>query len=139
MNGNSVEAPFVTKNDYVLVGWSSKENSETAEYKAEQKIIPEGDMSLNEAYLKEVAGNFKASGEYKKVTVSKVKTLKSEDSNVKIKMIEVVHDDTADCFYLVQGKEQALLITASLGKEDLGNQSNGSDHYFCRSGRINEF
>lgn len=82
-------------------------------------IVPEGEMKLNDTYLKEAAGNFKSSGEYKKVTVSKVKSLTSEDQNVKIRMIEVVHDDTADCFYIVQGKEQALLITASLRTEAL--------------------
>lgn len=82
-------------------------------------IVPEGDMKLNDSYLKEAAGNFKSSGEYKKVTVSKVKTLKADDKNVKIKMIEVVHDDTADCFYIVEGKEQALLITTTFGAEGL--------------------
>ena len=127
------EIQFISKNGYSLwfpenlaagtvYGHEAFTRKAVGEEKeAQVTLVPEGDMSLNEAYLKEAAGNFKASGEYKKVTVSKVKTLKSEDSNVKIKMIEVVHDDTADCFYLVQGKEQALLITASLGKEDLGN------------------
>ena len=76
-------------------------------------------MKLTDAYLKEAAGNFKSSGEYKKVTVSKVKTLKSESEDVKIRMIEVVHDDTADRFYIVEGKEQALLVTASMTKESL--------------------
>ena len=82
-------------------------------------LVPEGDMELNDSYLKEAAGNYKSSGEYKKVTVSKVQTIKSEDKNVKIKMIEVVHDDTADRFYIVEGKEQALLVTASMTKESL--------------------
>lgn len=82
-------------------------------------LVSEGDMELTDSYLKEAAGNFKTSGEYKKVTVSKIKTLKSEDKNVKIKMIEVVHDDTADRFYIVEGKDQALLVTASMTKESL--------------------
>ena len=82
-------------------------------------LVPEGDMKLTDDYLKEAAGNFKSSGEYKKVTVSKVKTLKSESEDVKIRMIEVVHDDTADRFYIVEGKEQALLVTASMTKESL--------------------
>ena len=36
-----------------------------------------------------------------------------------IKTIEVVHDDTADRFYLVKGKEHVLLVTVSLPKEAL--------------------
>lgn len=82
-------------------------------------LVPEGDMKLTESYLKEAAGNFKASGEYKKVTVSKIKTIKADDKNVKIKMIEVVHDDAADRFYIIEGKESALLVTASMTKESL--------------------
>ena len=82
-------------------------------------LVPEGDMKLTDSYLKEAAGNFKVSGEYKKVTVSKIKNLKAEDKNVKIKMIEVVHDDTADRFYIIEGKELALLVTASMTKESL--------------------
>ena len=98
-------------------GFTNKAGS--GEYSAEMIIVPEGDMKLNDSYLKEAAGNFKSSGEYKKVTVSKVKSLNSDDKNVKIRMIEVVHDDTADCFYIVQGKEQGLLITVSLDAEAL--------------------
>jgi len=82
-------------------------------------LVPEGDMKLTDSYLKEAAGNFKVSGEYKKVTVSKIKTIKADDKNVKIKMIEVVHDDTADRFYIIEGKELALLVTASMTKESL--------------------
>ena len=82
-------------------------------------LVPEGEMKLTDSYLKEAAGNFKSSGEYKKVTVSKVKTLKSESEDVKIRMIEVVHDDTADRFYIIEGKEQALLGTVSMTKESL--------------------
>ncbi len=37
-------------------------------------LVPEDDMELTDSYLKEAAGNFKSSGEYKKVTVSKIKT-----------------------------------------------------------------
>ena len=90
-------------------------------------LVPEGDMTLGESYLKEAAGNFKSSGEYKKVTVSKVKTLKAEDKNVTIKMIEVVHDDTADRFYMVKGKDAAVLVTVTLDKiglEDWGVRVN---------------
>lgn len=82
-------------------------------------LVPERDMKLTESYLKEAAGNFKVSGEYKKVTVSKIKTIKADDKNVKIKMIEVVHDDTADRFYIIEGKESALLVTVSMTKESL--------------------
>lgn len=95
---------------------------------AEMIIVPEGGMELNDSYLKEAAGNFKSSGEYKKVTVSKVKSLTAEDENVKIRMIEVVHDDTADCFYIVQGKDQALLITVSMGTEALENMGGRINH-----------
>ena len=82
-------------------------------------IVPEGDMKLGDSYLKEAAGNFKSSGEYKKVTVSKVKTLKADDKNVKIRMIEVIHDAAADRFYIVETKEQAVLITVTFGEEAL--------------------
>ncbi len=34
-------------------------------------------------------------------------------------MIEVVHDDTADRFYIVEGKNNALLVTVSMTKESL--------------------
>ena len=34
-------------------------------------------------------------------------------------MIEVVHDDTADRFYIVENKEQALLITATMSAEGI--------------------
>ena len=91
-------------------------------------LVPEGDMTLNESYLKEAAGNFKESGEYKKVTVSKVKTLKADDKDVAIKMIEVVHDDTADRFYMVKGKEAALLITVTMDKEALEGWGVRVDH-----------
>ena len=82
-------------------------------------LVPEGDMKLTDSYLKEAAGNYKASGEYKKVTISKIKTIKADDKNVKIKMIEVVHDDTADRFYIIEGKNSALLVTVSMTKESL--------------------
>ena len=98
-------------------GFTNKAAS--GESSAEVLIVPEGEMKLSDSYLKEAAGNFKSSGEYKKVTVSKVKSLTADDKNVKIRMIEVVHDETADCFYIVQGKEQALLITVSLDAEAL--------------------
>ena len=90
-----------------------------AEPSAQVLIVPEGEMELDESYLKEAAGNFKSSGEYKKVTVSKVKKLKADSEDVTIKMIEAVHDDTADRFYIVQGEESALLITATMDKEAL--------------------
>ena len=95
---------------------------------AEMIIVPEGDMKLDDSYLKEAAGNFKSSGEYKKVTVSKVKSITPEDKNVKIRMIEVVHDDTADRFYIVQGKNQGLLITVSMGTEALENIGGKINH-----------
>lgn len=98
-------------------GFTNKAAS--GEPSAEVLIVPEGEMKLTDSYLKEAAGNFKSSGEYKKVTVSKVKSLTADDKNVKIRMIEVVHDETADCFYIVQGKDQALLITVSLDAEAL--------------------
>ncbi len=82
-------------------------------------LVPEGDMELTDSYLKEAAGNYKSSGEYKKVTVSKVKKLEAESKGVTIRMIEVVHDDTADRFYIVESKDQALLVTASMTKESL--------------------
>lgn len=82
-------------------------------------LVPEAEMELDESYLKEAAGNFKASGEYKKVTISKVKKLKAESKDVTIKMIEAVHDDTADRFYIVQGEDSALLVTVSMTTESL--------------------
>lgn len=83
-------------------------------------IVPQtGEMKLNDSYLKEAAGNFKSSGKYQKVTVSKIQKLKAEDEKVSIRMIEVVHDDTADRFYLVKGNEKVLLITASMKAEAL--------------------
>ena len=95
---------------------------------AEVIVVPEGEMKLNDSYLKEAAGNFKDSGEYKKVTVSKVKSLTAEDKNVKIRTIEVIHDGSADRFYIVQGKDQALLITVSLGTEAVENLGGRIDH-----------
>ncbi len=81
-------------------------------------IVPqESDLSLDDEYLKEAAANYRVSGEYKVVTVSKVKNLTSEDRNVTIRMIEVVHDGDMNRFYIVEGKEQMLLITVSLEEE----------------------
>ena len=82
-------------------------------------MVPEGEMELDEEYLQEAASNFKDSGEYKKVKVSKIKTLKAEDKDVTIKRIQVVHDDTADCFYLIKGKDSGLLVTVSMTEESL--------------------
>ena len=124
------EVQYISKNGYTLwfpenimpltihghEGFTNKAADEPA---VQVIMVPEGDMKLNDAYLKEAAGNYKVSGEYKKVSISKVKTLKAEDKNVKIKMIEVVHDDTADCFYIVETKDQALLITTTYGAEGL--------------------
>jgi hypothetical protein len=76
-------------------------------------------LDVDVQYLKEAAGNFKGSKEYKKVTVGKVKKLTSEVKNVTIQMIEVVHDDTADRFYLVQNKEKTMMITASMPADAL--------------------
>lgn len=128
---NYTEIQYISENGYTLwypenmtavtiyghEGFTNQTSSDNTS--SEVIIVPEGEMELNDSYLKEAAGNFKSSGEYKKVTVSKVKTLKAEDKNVKIRMIEVVHDDTADRFYIVKGKDQALLITASMMTEGL--------------------
>lgn len=95
-------------------GFFDKENPE-----AEVSIVPEGEMELTESYLKKAAGKFKSSGEYKKVTVSKIQKLKADSKDVTIKKIQVVHDDTADCFYIVRGKDHALLITSSMQEEAL--------------------
>lgn len=82
-------------------------------------LVPENEMKLDDSYLKEAAGNFKSSGEYKKVAVSKIKKLTADSKDVKIRMIEVVHDDTADRFYIIEGKDNALLVTVSMTKESL--------------------
>lgn len=82
-------------------------------------IVPGEDMNLTDSYLKEAAANYKSSGEYKKVTISKIQKLKAENKDVTIKMIQVVHDDNADRFYLVKGKDAVLLITASMPTEAL--------------------
>ena len=126
-----IEVQYISENGYELWfpgsmmpatihGHEGFTNKAAADEPAAQGIlVPEGDMKLNDAYLKEAAGNYKDSGEYEKVTISKVKTLKADDKNVKIKMIEVVHDDTADRFYIVENKEQALLITATMSAEGI--------------------
>lgn len=82
-------------------------------------IVPEGGMDLDDAYLKEAAGNYKTSGEYKKVSVSKVQKLKADSEDVTIRTIQVVHDGDAERFYIVQGEENALLITVSMTEEAL--------------------
>lgn len=82
-------------------------------------IVPGGDMKLTDSYLKELAGNYQSSGEYQKVTVSKVQKLKADSDDVTIKMIQVVHDDTADRFYVVKDQDNALFITASMQAEAL--------------------
>lgn len=126
-----IEVQYISENGYELwfpgsmmaetihghEGFTNKAAAD--EPSAQVILVPEGDMKLNDAYLKEAAGNYKDSGEYKKVTISKVKTLKADDKNVKIRMIEVVHDDTADRFYIVENKEQALLITATMSAEGI--------------------
>ena len=76
-------------------------------------------MELTDEYLKEAAGNFKDSGEFEKVKISDIKILKADNKKVKIRMIQVVHDDTADRFYIIEGKERALLVTVSLPTESL--------------------
>ncbi|MBQ8858117.1 MAG: hypothetical protein IJ024_08260 [Lachnospiraceae bacterium] len=90
-----------------------------SEPSAQVILVPEGEMDLDDSYLKEAAANYKSSGEYKKVTVSKVKKLTADSKDVTIKMIEVVHDGDADRFYIVKGKDSALLITASMTEEAL--------------------
>lgn len=99
-------------------GFLYKEDSDT-----EISIVPEGDMKLTDSYLKEAAGNFKSSGQYKKVTVSKIEKLKADSEDVTIKKIQVVHDDTADCFYIVRGKDNALLVTFFMKAEALEGMS----------------
>lgn len=92
--------------------WDSEES------KVEIVIVPqETDRSLDDDYLKEAAGNYRVSGEYKVVTVSEVKKLISADKNIAIRMIEVVHDGDMNRFYIVRGKKQMLLITVSLKEE----------------------
>lgn len=88
-----------------------------AEPSAQVIIVPEGDMELDDSYLKEAAGNYKSSGEYKKVTVSKVKKLNADTKGVSIRMIEVVHDGDVERFYIVKGEASALLITVSMVEE----------------------
>lgn len=126
-----IEVQYISENGYELwfpgsmmpatihghEGFTNKAAAD--EPSAQVILVPEGDMKLNDAYLKEAAGNYKDSGEYEKVTISKVKTLKADDKNVKIRMIEVLHDDTADRFYIVENKEQALLITATMSAEGI--------------------
>ena len=126
-----IEVQYISENGYELwfpgsmmaetihghEGFTNKAAADEAF--AQVILVPEVDMKLNDAYLKEAAGNYKDSGEYKKVTISKIKTLKADDKNVKIRMIEVVHDDTADRFYIVENKEQALLITATMSAEGI--------------------
>lgn len=126
-----IEVQYISENGYELWfpgsmmpatihGHEGFTNKAAADESSAQVIfVPEGDMKLNDSYLKEAAGNYKDSGEYKKVTISKIKTIKADDKNVKIKMIEVVHDDTADRFYIVENKEQALLITATMSAEGI--------------------
>lgn len=82
-------------------------------------ITCEKEMDVDDDYLKEAAGNFKVSGAYKKVTVGKIQKLQAEAKDVIIKTIEVVHDDTADRFYAVKGKDLTLLVTVSMTKEAL--------------------
>lgn len=128
---NYTEVQYISENGYSL--WypenilaSTINGHEGFQYKADGDepavqvtIVPEGEMDLDDSYLKEAAGNYKSSGEYKKVTVSKVKKLTADSKDVTIKMIEVVHDGDADRFYIVKGKESALLITASMAEEAL--------------------
>ena len=126
-----IEVQYISENGYELWfpgsmmpatihGHEGFTNKAAADESSAQVIfVPEGDMKLNDSYLKEAAGNYKDSGEYKKVTISKIKTIKADDKNVKIKMIEVVHDDTVDRFYIVENKEQALLITATMSAEGI--------------------
>lgn len=80
-------------------------------------IVPEGEMDLDDSYLKEATGNYEVSGEYKKVTVSKVEKLKAESKDVTIKTIEVVHDGDVDRFYIVKDKNHTLLITVTMEEE----------------------
>lgn len=131
MEETYTEIQYISENGYMI--WypenllaSTINGHEGFLYKAEREepyaqvtIVPEGEMDLDDSYLKEAAGNYKSSGEYKKVTVSKVKKLNADAKDVSIRMIEVVHDGDADRFYIVKGKDSALLITASMTEEAL--------------------
>ena len=125
------EVQYISSNGYILwfpekmspvtihghEGFTNKVTGD--EVASEVIIVPTEEIKLDETYLKEAAGNYKSSGEYKKVTVSKVKTVTSDDKNVKIQKIEVVHDETAHRFYLVKGENQVLLLTVSLEAKEL--------------------
>lgn len=90
------------------------------EANVEMILVPqeiEMEMDLNDEYLKEAAANYRISGEYDVVSLSDVKKLTSDDKDVSIHMIEVVHDGDMDRFYIVKGQEQTLLITVSLKEE----------------------
>lgn len=88
------------------------------EANVEMILVPqEIEMDLNDEYLKEATGNYRISGEYDVVSVSDVKNLTSDDKDISIHMIEVVHDGDMDRFYIVKGQEQTLLITVSLKEE----------------------
>ena len=91
-------------------------------------IVVEKEMKIDDAYLKEAAGNYKSSGAYKKVSVGKIQKLKAESENVTIKTIEVVHDGSADRFYAVKDKENTLLITVTFSETGLESMGDKVDH-----------
>ncbi len=131
MPNTYTEVSYVSENDYFL--WYPEElkpadshGNEAFVYMTEDgetivnvTIVPGQDMKLGDKYLKSTANNFKKSGEYEKVTISKIQKLKSDSKNVSIRMISVTHDDTADCFYIVKDKTHTLLVTVSMPAEAL--------------------
>lgn len=98
---------------YDFEGFSTKEGP-----KVQILIVPQAEgMEYNDTYLTEAASNYRISGEYEQVTVSDVKNLTSESDNVRIHMLEVVHDGDMERFYIVSDGSQTLLITVSLEAE----------------------
>ena len=113
-------------NNFGHEGFSYK--TEEGESLVDVLIVVEKEMKIDDAYLKEAAGNYKSSGAYKKVSVGKIQTLKAESEDVTVKTIEVIHDGSADRFYAVKDKEHTLLITVTLSEEGLEKMGEKVDH-----------
>lgn len=113
-------------NNFGHEGFSYK--TEAGESLVDVLIVVEKEMKVDDAYLKEAAGNYKSSGAYKKVSVGKIQTLKAESEDVTVKTIEVIHDGSADRFYAVKDKEHTLLITVALSEEALEAMGAKVDH-----------
>lgn len=83
--------------------------------KAEILIVPQAEgFAYDDDYLEEAAGSYRFSREYRNVTISEVKKLTSGSEDVSIRMLEVVHDEDMERFYIVDGNDHTLLITVSL-------------------------